>query len=223
VNRLTATRWTLVGAARDGDAAAIRALCEKYRPAIVGYLERRGLAAEAEDVAQEALLALVSSAIEGARAGAGKFRSLVFAVARNHLLRHLERRAAEKRGHGRTEPLGRAEPSAPAEPDSDFDREWLGSLLRSALARLEAEQPRAFVALRRFLLDGVRQAEIARELGLSVEQVKKLVLRGKRRVAAYLREEVWTYAGGDYEAELAFLSRLLGSAEEKPEAGSSKP
>jgi RNA polymerase sigma-70 factor (ECF subfamily) len=212
VTPLSATRWTLVQAAQTGDEAALRALCEKYRPAVVAYLERRGLAGEAEDVAQEVLLALSGSALRAARAAAGRFRALVFGVARNKLLKHLERRGAAKRGAGRVGSLGDSDPTAPDEPDDTFDREWLANLVRAALARLGAEHPASFTALRRFVLDGVPQAEIARELGVTVESVKKLVYRGKRKVAAYLREEVWTYAAssGEYESELAFLSGLLG-------------
>lgn len=212
MNRLSATRWTLVQAAQAGDAAALRALCEKYRPAIVGYLARRGLASEAEDVAQEVLLALTGPTLERARSARGKFRALVFAVARNQLGKHLEKLGAAKRGAGRVEPLGEIDPASPGEPDADFDREWLSGLVRAALERLGEENPTALRALQRFVLDGLSQADVARELGLSVEQVKKLVFRGKRKVTAFLREEVWAYAGSsrDYEAELKALSKLLG-------------
>jgi RNA polymerase sigma-70 factor (ECF subfamily) len=217
VTRLSTTRWTLVHLAQSGDADAIRALCEKYRPAIVAYLAKRGLGSESEDVAQEVLLALTGSALERARSGAGRFRGLVFAVARNQLLKHLERQGAAKRGAGRTASLDGADPAEPSDPDATFDREWLANLVRSALARLNDEHPTTLRALQRFVLDGVPQAEVARELGLTTAQVKKLVFRGKRRVVSYLREEVWVYSGSshEYEAELALLSKLLGLEGEK--------
>ena len=37
------TRWTILRAARSGDATALSDLCHRYRPAVVAYLERRGL------------------------------------------------------------------------------------------------------------------------------------------------------------------------------------
>jgi len=61
--KLSATRWTIVQAAQSGDEEAIRTLCEKYRPALVSYMRRRGLGEEAEDVTQEALFGLVQSAL----------------------------------------------------------------------------------------------------------------------------------------------------------------
>lgn len=209
---LSATRWTLVQAAQKGDTKAVSALCEKYRPAIVAWLEKRGLKNEAEDVAQEALLALVASALKGAKAEAGSFRGLVFAVARNKLLKHLEQRGARKRGAGKVQALGELDPSMPFERDDDFDKEWLANLVKRALARLGQEHPGTFEVLKRFVLDGMAQADIARELGLPTDNVKKLVFRGKRKVAGFLREEVWSYAtsSADYETELGFLSKLLG-------------
>jgi len=50
--------------------------------------------------------------------------------------------------------------------------------------------------------------------GVTVGVVKKRVYRGKRKLAAYLRKEVWRYAcsPGEYEAELAYLANLLDLA-----------
>ncbi len=209
---LSATRWTLVQAAQAGDAKAIEALCGKYRPAILAWLERRGLKGDAEDVAQEALLGLVASALQGAKAEAGSFRGLVFAVARNKLLKHLEKQGARKRGAGKVQALGELDPASPAVEDDDFDREWLSNLVKRGLARLSEEHPSTYDVLKRFVVDEKPQAEIAKELGLPVDNVKKLVYRGKRKVAGYLRDEVWSYALSkkDYDAEIAYLSKLLG-------------
>lgn len=212
---LSATRWTIVQAAQRGDEAALRAVWDKYRPAVLAWLRQRGLPPEtAEDVAQEAFLGLLRRGLAGAQAGAGRFRGLVFAIARNTLLKHQERELAQKRGAGRVQPLGERD-VAGAEPDEAFDREWLGAIVRAGLARLEAAQPELFFALRRFVLDGVPQAEIAREVGVSPGALKKRVFRAKRLLATYLREEVWRYAcsPAEYEAELAFLAGLLGDPE----------
>jgi RNA polymerase sigma-70 factor (ECF subfamily) len=211
---LSATRWSIVNAAQQGDVAAIRTLAEKYRPAVVAWLERRGLGADAEDLAQEALLGILGPALARADRRAGRFRGLVFAVARNIHLKHLEREGAQKRGPGRTVQLGTdhdvPDPAAP--PDDEFDREWLQALVQSALARLGREHPQYLEAVRRFVLDEQPQARIAEEVGASVGAVKKLVLRGKKKLAAYLREEVWAYAASpeEYETELRLLSQLLG-------------
>jgi RNA polymerase sigma factor (sigma-70 family) len=211
VSHLSATHWTIIQAAQAGDAEAVRRLCEKYRPAVLGWLARRGVGPDVEDLGQDALVALVTSALGRADRGAGRFRDLVFAVARNVLLRHRERANAAKRGPGRTVPLADLEPPAEA-PDDDFDQEWLAALVQGALARLAREHPPYFEAVRRFVLGDEPQAAIAAALGVTPGAVKKLVLRGKRKLAGYLREAVWEYATStqDYEAELRALARLLG-------------
>lgn len=212
MTRLSATRWTIVQAAQDGDSEAIRSLCEKYWPAVVGYLRRRGADVEgAEDLAQEALFGLLCSALTRAAPGAGRFRGLVFSIARNQLVKHIEREGAQKRGGGAVQRLGDAE-IAVETPDAEFDLEWLGALLRASLERLDEEHPTYLEVLRLCLLEEQSQAEVATQLGLSVGVVKKRVYRGKRKLIRYLREEVWRYActASEYEVELNYLSGLLG-------------
>lgn len=209
--KLSATRWTIVQAAQSGDEDAIRALCEKYRPALVAYMRRRGLGEEAEDVTQEALFGLVQTALCSADDARGRFRALVFAVARNQVAKFHERAGAQKRGRGRVEALGERE-VASAEPDEDFDREWLAALIQTCLERLEQDHPDYHQALRLFVVDELPQAEIATRLGVRVGVVKKRVFRGKRKLSDYVREEVWRYSTSarDYEVELRYLSTLLG-------------
>src|SRR5262249_20128385 len=52
---LSDTRWTLVVAAQTNDIKTIKTLCKKYRPAVVAYLERRGLKSDAKNMAQKTL------------------------------------------------------------------------------------------------------------------------------------------------------------------------
>ena len=210
---LSATRWSLIQAAKSGDDEAIRALCLKYRPAMLSYLAKRGVRADTrEDVAQEALVGLVRTALAQAESGRGRFRALVFAVARNQLHKHIERETAQKRGGGQVRALGEIDPAAGAEPDDDFDREWLAHMVQAALARLAREHANYFESLQRFVLDEQPQDQIARDLGISVGAVKKHVFRGKKKLTEYLKQEVWAYAGspGEYELELRYLADLLG-------------
>lgn len=219
---LSATRWTVVQAARAGDDAAIRDLVLKYRPAVLNYLRRRGLGEEAEDVAQETLFSLVSRALSKADPGSGRFRALVFAIARNLLAKHHERRTAQKRGGGKVQLLGEIEVAEVGEPDEDFDREWLAQLVQKALSRLSVEHPNYFEAMRRFMLEGQPQAQIAAELGVSAGVVKKHVFRGKKKLVGYLKSEVWAYAcsAKEYEVELRYLGSLLGFDKELLDASS---
>lgn len=209
---LSSTRWSILHAAQAGDGEAIGSLCTKYRPAVVAYLKRRGAGEDAEDLAQEVLVGLVDY-LPKAHAQAGRFRSLVFAVARNVLSHELERRGAQKRGGGET-PLSHPDLDqiAREEPDEGFDREWLANLVRRCLERLRAEHANYFQALQASLLEGQPQAEVAQALGIPTNSVKKHVYRGKQKVGAYLREEVYAYSLStrEAEAELSYLTRLLG-------------
>ncbi|MBL4847727.1 MAG: sigma-70 family RNA polymerase sigma factor [Planctomycetes bacterium] len=210
--RLSATSWTIVQAAQAGDEEAIRSLCEKYRPALVSYMRRRGLGEEAEDVTQEALFGLVQGALASADGARGRFRALVFAIGRNHLAKFHERGAAAKRGKGRVHPIGDQDFVASG-PSGDFDREWLAAIVQNCLQRLRGANEDYYDALRLFALEGLPQAEIARRLDVRVGVVKKRVFRGKRKLADFLREEVWRYSASpdEYEVELRYLSGFLGT------------
>lgn len=209
---LSNTRWSMLRAAKAGDADSLRSLCTKYRPVVLGYLKRRGLQDEAEDVAQEVLLGLVE-ALPRVDPSAGRFRALVFAVASNKLAEHFRRRGAQKRGGGAT--LLVADPDVFAgerEPEDLFDWEWIEALVQRCLGRLRDEHPDQYGALKAFVLDGRPQVDIAAELGVEPPTIRKRVWRGKRNVASYLRDEVESYefSQSAVEDELRFLNGLLG-------------
>ncbi len=191
----------------------MNALCLKYRPALVAYLQRQNLGADVEDVAQEVLLGLVE-ALPRVHSTAGRFRSLVFAVARNHVRNYFAKQGTLKRGSGRVRLSSELDHvSADAEPDDLFDREWLNSIVQRCLRRLKEAHVDQYQALKLFVLQGQPQAEIAVELGISASALRKRVFRGKQHVVGYLREEVWSYALSprDVEEELKHLTSLLGT------------
>jgi len=211
-SRLTATRWTEIDAARRGDAEAQRSFVEKYRPALVAYFARRGLVDDAEDVAQQVLLKLFGRVLSGADAGRGRFRSLLFTVASRTLASHLAARNAAARGGGQVAPLGDAAEQVPAAEDADaFDREWVRALLRACLTRLRAEHEHYHRAVAGTLLEGRPQREVAQAMGCSPTDVKNYVRRGRKKLIAYLREEVWRYSSTQAELfeELTHLRGLL--------------
>lgn len=207
---LSKTRWTWIDHARAGDQAAVRALFQKYRPAVVGWFSRRVSAADAEDLAQEVFLRLFDKALADAEPGKGRFRSLVFAIARNVLGGEQRKRLAQKRGGGAEPAPLEHEVAAPAE-DEDFDREWIANLIELGLQRLEREHASYHQALLRCAVQGEPQTDLADELGCSVQVIKNRVSRGRKKLNAYLREEVWTYSTSqeEYSVELERLTRLL--------------
>lgn len=205
------TRWSVIHAAQRGDRAALERLCAKYRPAVVSYLSRRGLGADAEDVAQQTLVSLVD-VLPKAHASAGSFRALVFAVARHERLSFLEHASAVKRGGRAVRVPLEASELAAAEPDEDFDREWLGALIRTCLERLEREQPTLYQALASTVLIERPQKDAAQAAGISPAAMRKRVWRARKQIGAILREQVEAYGVGreDVREELRYLSQLLG-------------
>lgn len=213
--RATATRWTLIEAARGGDTAAQRAFAEKYRAPVLAWLDGRGLRPdEAEDVAQEVFLRLFAEGVlERADPARGRFRALLLAVTRHVHASHVRAATAAKRGGGAVERLGELDPAGPAGLDDDeFARDWLLNLLDLALRRLEREHPRYHEAIELFLLEGGRRADVARAMGRTEGAVRNYVHRGKRKLASYVREEAWSYSSTREECveELGALARLLG-------------
>lgn len=207
----TGTRWTEIAAAQRGDDVALRALALRYRPPVVAYLARRGLGAEAEDLAQEVFIRLFAGGVlDRADAAQGRFRDLLLAVTRHVLGNHVEHELARKRGADRTVPLGNLDVAA-REPDDDFDREWVGHLLALALERLASEQPSYHAVLQRFLVEEQSYREIAAALGCSLDQVKNAVYRAKRKLVGYLQEEVGAYTAShaEWTQEVQHLARFL--------------
>lgn len=212
--RNTATRWTLIGAARGGDAEAQRQFADKYRGPVVAYLRRRGLDADAEDVTQEIFLRLFRGGVlDRATESSGRFRDLLLAVTKHALADHWRAAGAVKRG-GRADvrPLGDVDPASPTSEDVTFQQEWLLNLIEHCLERLRTDHPNYHRALRLTLFEGKARADAAAELGHSEASVRNWVHRGRRKLISYVREEAWSYSGTQeaYRDELSYLARLLG-------------
>lgn len=166
-----------------GDAAAARALVERQAPRLVSLARRMlGDAAEAEDVAQEAMLRLWRAAAAW-RPGEAKVGTWLYRVASNLCLDRLRRRR----------PTGELpEDAADAGPSAlaGIARADRAAALDAALAELP-ERQRLAIVLRHIEERG--NPEIAEILGVSVEAVESLLARGRRALTARLaprREEL---------------------------------
>src|SRR5262249_39042076 len=156
---------------------------------------KQGLSAEdAEDIAQDVLERLAGGVLERADPERGRLRALVKAVARHALLDHRRRRRAQKRGGRATRgSLATIDPPA-REKDDDFDAEWaLGLVLRALYCLLEsadAGRRQKVEAVYQRAVKGLEIPELAASLGVSESNAKVLLHRGRKLVAASVRELV---------------------------------
>lgn len=174
---------TLLARYARGDAAAARVLTLRLTPRAFGQAVRLlGDQAEAEDVAQEAMMRLWKIAPDW-RAEQAQVSTWLYRVVANLCTDRLRKR---KRGALPLEDV--AEPADPT-PSAEAQMQTQSRLdaLRAALADLP-ERQRVAVMMRH--LEGAANPEIATALGISVEAVESLTARGKRALAAALKGQI---------------------------------
>jgi RNA polymerase sigma-70 factor (ECF subfamily) len=173
----------------NGDAAAARALTVRLTPRVFSHAYRMlGDRAEAEDVAQEAMIRLWKIAPDW-RQGEAKVTTWLYRVVANLCTDRLRK----VRGIAL---------DAVAEPEDDargpvesLQEQARMDALQAALNRLSDRQRQA-VVLRH--IEGLGNPEIAGIMEISVEAVESLTARGKRALAAELagQREALGYADG---------------------------
>lgn len=164
-------------------AADWRRLHDLYRPLIRHWVGRAGLPNEADDLAQEVLIALFRGLRAFDRRRDGAFRAWLRVVTVNKVRSHL--RAARPEVQDADGVLDRlADPSSglAGEWDRDHDRAVFDKLL--AAVRPDFTPP-TWEAFRLTALDGRPVAEVAAATGLT----ENAVMLAKSRVLRRLREE----------------------------------
>jgi RNA polymerase sigma-70 factor (ECF subfamily) len=211
--RFATTHWSLIVAARDGEAAearpALAALCRAYWYPLYAYIRQQGHPAdEAQDLTQEFFARFLEKDFLGVvDPDKGTFRSFLLAACRHFLANERDRERAQKRGGGHApvsldledaEARFGREPGHTLTAEKLFERRWALALLQEVLTRLRAEhaardKEAVFDRLRGFLV-GERQpgghAAAAAELGLTEGAVKVAVHRLRQRYRELIREEI---------------------------------
>jgi RNA polymerase sigma-70 factor (ECF subfamily) len=173
-----AAEAALLEAYADGDADAARQLAQRYTPLVYAHAVRMlNDRAEAEDVAQEAMLRLWRHAPGWDRDGAASVRTWLYRVTANLCIDRLRK----------TRPVGLSDevevaddtPGAEAQMQSEARR----LALNDALMQLPDRQRQA-VVLRH--IEGLGNSEIARIMDIGPRAVESLTARGKRALTALL-------------------------------------
>ncbi len=234
------TRWTLVLAAGDDEAAtqqslsALSELCRIYWRPLYLFLRRQGHApADAQDLTQGFFADLIESrSYSRATQEKGRFRSFLLGALKHFVADEHDRAHALKRGGGKLfQPL---DEEALQEIESQFlsvssgsadvlyEREWAAALLRQAMDRVAQEsaikgKSALFQALRSYLPSGddaIPYEQISQQLNRGIVTLRSDVGRLRSRFRAILREEVRGTLSDPAEVadELRYLCQVLAQA-----------
>ena len=154
-------------------------LWEEFGPPLRGFLARRvPPGVDADDLVQEVFLRVIRSL--GSLRSRERPEAWLFQIARNALRDSLRARV---RRDGRTDPL---EGDLPAVPNSEADRAAEAELAPCLTAMVDrlAEPYRTAITLTS--LQGVSQADAARQVGISISGMKSRVQRGRDRLRQML-------------------------------------
>jgi len=164
----------------NGDRLAARVLTDRHAPRVIGYAARLLKdRAEAEDVAQDAMMRLWKIAPEW-RTGEAKVTTWLYRVVTNLCTDRLRK----KRGTGLDE-IAEPEDGKPSQ-DAVLMQKQRVAALDAALDTLPDRQREA-VVLRH--IEGLSNPEIAQVLEIGVEAVESLTARGKRALAKALADQ----------------------------------
>jgi RNA polymerase sigma factor (sigma-70 family) len=229
------THWSVVLAAQDRSPAADKALeklCDMYWPPIYSFIRREGSNVEdAQDLTQAFFARLLDRrGFDAVRRQKGRLRSFLLVSLKHFLVNERERITTIKRGKGQAlipidELIAREradpEPADMLTADRIYERRWALTVLDQVLARLGEEYHTAgsaaaglFDRFKELLADepqGISQANIARELGMTENAVKQAYHRFRRRYRELMRAEIahTVAAPGDIEDELRHLIAVL--------------
>jgi RNA polymerase sigma-70 factor, ECF subfamily len=170
----------LLAAVGRGDSTAFSALVNAHLSASLGTARRMlGDAAEAEDVAQEAMLRLWRNAAT-LELGPGGLRPWLRRVVSNLSIDRI--RASRKTSVVADVP----EQPVAANQSSGMESADLARRVQAALAGLPERQRQALVL---FHFEGLSQIEVGQSLGVSDEAVESLLARARRALKVVLKDD----------------------------------
>ncbi|MCH8147121.1 MAG: sigma-70 family RNA polymerase sigma factor [Planctomycetes bacterium] len=184
------TTTTVLHDLRDFDnRSAWERFTQRFRSPVIGFAVRLGLREpEAEDVAQETLLAFA----DGFRRGSyhpdkGRLRDWLFGIAYRQVLKMRERLAhAEVQAPG-SDTAGSFWSQLPTEKEAtaSWSEEWARAVLNQCLQQVRREvEPTTIRAFELFALAKQPAADVGTELGIS----RNAVFIAKHRILKRLRE-----------------------------------
>jgi RNA polymerase sigma-70 factor (ECF subfamily) len=184
------TSTSLLDRLRDcpDDEQSWQRLVDIYRPLILRWLQRDpALGADAEDLAQEILSVVYRELPSFQRQRTGSFRKWLRTIAAYRVRGHYRARQSRPRTLGAEPDEGPLAELADdnSEQAQHWDREHNEHVVRQLIEMMAREfSDRDVLAFRRVVLDEVKPAQVAEELGVSIN----VVLLARSRILQRLRE-----------------------------------
>lgn len=182
---------SLLEGVRQRDGEAWRRFVDVFSPLIYDWCRGQGLqSADAADVMQEVFHSVSASVAQFRRDRTGdSFRGWLWAITRNKVCDHFRKRASQANAVGGTDAgrrLQHVPDVEPADSASDSRSEIARSPFRRALEAVQGDfSDTTWQAFIRVTVEGQTGAEVAADLKISVNAVRK----AKARVLRRLREE----------------------------------
>jgi RNA polymerase sigma-70 factor (ECF subfamily) len=184
------TPLSLLDRARARDGGAWERLVGLYRPLVLFWVRRGGVAEDAEDVCQEVFAELARSLDNFRRDRPGdRFRGWLRVLVYRQVALYFRRNAGRPVAEGGSEALERMQgtPESPGGEEDEQEKQQTNQLTRDAvrLIRDEFEEPtwRAFWLT---AIEGRAPADLEQELGMSSAAIRQ----AKSRVLRRLRQEM---------------------------------
>lgn len=176
---------------RSADGAAWREFVELYEPLVLKFARARGLQPhDAQELVQRVFVA-VAGAVERWQPdpARGAFRSWLYRIARNQLIKQVTARAREKSVGGTSNflKLHQQLPGSSSDLDAEMEREYRRVVFKLAAECVQQSvQPQTWQAFARSMIDDAPMQQVAEELNISIGAV----YIARSRVIARLREVV---------------------------------
>jgi RNA polymerase sigma-70 factor (ECF subfamily) len=174
---------TLLQAVANGDEQAFARLFDRYYHLLGRHVFRLTRSMEmAEEIVQDVFLKIWMS--REALEGVNHFRSYLYVISKNHALNALKKRAREqvKQKAYQHDRMQAETASVTVEPE-----ELYYSLIDQAIERLPAQQQKVYVLSR---IQQKKYEEIAAEMGISRETVKKYLQLATMAISNYVRSHM---------------------------------
>jgi RNA polymerase sigma-70 factor, ECF subfamily len=187
---MISTSVSLLQRVQEADAPAWQRLHDLYRPLIRKWVRRTpGMNEDVDDVTQEVLLVVHREVGRFERRREGSFRAWLKAITVNRMRAFWKARARQPRRQAQKDEtvLFLAQLEDPRSALSDrWDREHDQHVTNQLLKLVCADfSDMTWKAFQRFALDGTPAADVAKELGMSLNAV----ILAKSRIMKRLREE----------------------------------